>query len=201
MVKIPALVTLVVSVVRLVGELAGAPASWFGTEAGSVGSYVGIVWLVPVFGVWFGWRLVRTSAAPERRGIAFFWSLVALAVLVGGTALVYGVVDPDYPMTLAWLGGVAIATIVVAAKAWPALAWTNLGYGVLARIPVVLITALAFWLDWDTHHVKSRVPQLDPTDELTLLCGVQLLFWVPFTVAVGGVAGTIGAFLGSRGAD
>jgi hypothetical protein len=48
---VPALITLAVTVVRLVGELMRWNPTFFSREAGGAGAIVGIVWLVPVFGV------------------------------------------------------------------------------------------------------------------------------------------------------
>ena len=56
--------TLVVTVVRLVGELQGWDSNWFSTEAGSPMNPFGIVWLVPVAGLLFGRRLAQGVGAP-----------------------------------------------------------------------------------------------------------------------------------------
>ena len=62
---VPAVVTLAVTLLRLVGELQGWSPRFFSKEAGGGGALVGIAWLVPVFGAWFGWRLARSG---ERAG-------------------------------------------------------------------------------------------------------------------------------------
>ena len=53
----PALITLAVTLLRLVGELQGWSPRLFSREAGGGGALVGISWLVPVFGAWFGCKL------------------------------------------------------------------------------------------------------------------------------------------------
>ena len=55
LILVPAVITLAVTLLRLVGELQGWSPALFnrGDKAWSPG-LVGIVWLVPVFGAWFG---------------------------------------------------------------------------------------------------------------------------------------------------
>src|SRR5262249_29530470 len=55
---VPTLVTLGVTIARLVGERMGGGAPWFSSASDGF-AVVGIVWLVPVFGAWFGLRLAR----------------------------------------------------------------------------------------------------------------------------------------------
>ena len=69
----PALLSLAVTLLRLVGELRGwSPEYWSRLPGGGL-SPLGIVWLIPVFGFYFGWRLqalgraavvVRSGRAP-----------------------------------------------------------------------------------------------------------------------------------------
>ena len=59
------LLTLVVTIVRVAGELEGWSAGWFDATAYSPWNPFGIVWLVPVFGFLFGRRLaMQGSRAP-----------------------------------------------------------------------------------------------------------------------------------------
>ncbi len=53
LIKIPALITLAVTLLRLVGELLDWPSLFFNAEAGGGFAIVGIVWLAPIFGVCF----------------------------------------------------------------------------------------------------------------------------------------------------
>ena len=52
----PAVITLAVTLLRLVGELQGLSPALFNREGGGLGTFVGIVWLVPVFGGSELWR-------------------------------------------------------------------------------------------------------------------------------------------------
>ena len=61
----PALITLAVTLVRLAGGRRAGPDRFFSRAAGGDGAVVGIVWLVPVLGVYFG---VRLCAQANPRG-------------------------------------------------------------------------------------------------------------------------------------
>ena len=85
---VPALLTLVVTVLRLVGQVQGWSPTVFGRpEAGGGGALLGISWLIFVFGLWFGVRVQRSGAGPASPGRALVTSLVALAVVLGRSAL------------------------------------------------------------------------------------------------------------------
>jgi len=62
---VPALITLVVTLLRLVGELQNWSPAFFSREAGGGGALIGIAWLVPIFGVYFALKLSRGGAAPR----------------------------------------------------------------------------------------------------------------------------------------
>ena len=63
LILVPAVITLAVTLLRLVGELQGWSPALFSRAAGG-GRLVGISWLVPVFGAWFGWKLARAGSGP-----------------------------------------------------------------------------------------------------------------------------------------
>jgi len=57
LISIPALITLAVTLLRLVGEFMSLP-SWLASrEAGGAGALIGIAWLAPVFGVYFAGKI------------------------------------------------------------------------------------------------------------------------------------------------
>jgi hypothetical protein len=78
-------------------------------------------------------------------------------------------------------------------RGWPALTRTLVEYGLLARIPVILIMLLAILAGWGTHYELGRpdLPALEPPLLRWLVIGVvpQLGFWVGFTVVVGSLFG------------
>ena len=81
LILVPAIITLAVTLLRLVGELQGWSPRFFSKEAGGGGALVGIAWLVPVFGAWFGWKLARAGERPGALGRALGLTVLALALL------------------------------------------------------------------------------------------------------------------------
>lgn len=57
LIAIPAVITLAVTLLRLVGEFMNLPAWLANKEAGGPGALIGIAWLAPVFGVYFAAKL------------------------------------------------------------------------------------------------------------------------------------------------
>ena len=81
----PAVITLAVTLLRLAGELMGGSDTLFNRAPGGAGAIVGIVWLVPVFGYYFGHRLARLGVRPGSTGRLFgFARLTSLAGLLLG---------------------------------------------------------------------------------------------------------------------
>jgi hypothetical protein len=57
LITIPAIITLAVTLLRLVGEFMNLPAWLANKEPGGPGALIGIAWLAPVFGVYFAGKL------------------------------------------------------------------------------------------------------------------------------------------------
>jgi hypothetical protein len=73
---IPALITLGITLLRLLAELMGLP-SWLASrEAGGPGALIGISWLPPVFGVWFA---IKLAGSPGK----LWWNLLKTLFLYG----------------------------------------------------------------------------------------------------------------------
>lgn len=208
---IPAIVTLVVTVLRLVGELQGWNDQVFSNVAPGgeqKPGFMGIAYLVPIFGFWFGFKLRRTTGQPPHIGKAALRFFIGAVVLIGGFAACIGLElitlpDKDSPgqptglvYSLIFIG----VTAIILLSAWPKLAITLLLYGLLARIPVLIITYLAIDNGWDTHHVKLPVGTvlLDESERLAYLAMPQMTFWLIFTMLFGGLFGCLGAKLGSK---
>src|SRR5262245_50693484 len=118
LILVPSVITLVVTLLRLVGELQGWSPRLFNREPGGGGALVGIAWLVIVFGAWFAWKLIDSGHAPEG---AFRPLAYGLGVLVAFIALAVGFSKSGIPQ-LAQLGifsVIALAAIFVAMKGWP----------------------------------------------------------------------------------
>jgi len=182
-------VTLAVTLLRLAGELARWSPALFNRAAGGPGALVGIVWLIPVFGVLFALRLARDGEGPPRLAKAFGWAILAFVV---NTALFAGAfaLFPRSPIAqLAVFGVGSWIAIALARSAWPALWRVLLLYGLAARIPVVVIMFLAIFLGWDSHYAKPR-PDFPPMGPWGLFGWTavlpQMSLWIYLTV-VGGI--------------
>jgi hypothetical protein len=192
LVAVPAVVTLALTLLRLAGELMRWSERFFSREAGGGFAIVGIVWLVPLVGIYFALRLVRMGHAPEGRARPIGLALLGLGLVVALTGL------SSKLSPLLQVFALSVSSILGAAVAfagWRPLGRALLAYGLLARIPVVVIMLLAILGDWGTHYELGR-PDLQPIDSPLLrwlVIGVvpQLGFWVPFTLLVGAIFGSI----------
>jgi hypothetical protein len=186
---IAALVTLAVTLVRLAGEMAHLAPALFNRAPGGPGALVGIVWLIPVFGVLFGLHLARRGEGPAGVGRAVGWALlgfaIALVIGIGSAALA----PKSPPAQLAAFGVGSWIAIFVARRGWPALWRALLVYAFAARIPVVLVMFLAIFGGWDSHYAKPR-PDFPPMGHWGLFAWTALLpqlsLWIFLTV-VGGI--------------
>lgn len=204
---VPALISLAITLIRLAGELLGWAPRWFSTAPGGGAALLGITWLVPVFGAWFGWRLARDPDRPRaRRTIPLH--LAAIVTWVGGFQFVIHVLKFDTSTRdglIAQLLSMAAASVLaalIAWAAWPRLARLDLAYAVLARIPVVLITFVAVIADWGTHYEKlgpDDYAGFPPVVRAVWLAVAQLVFWPAFTLAAGGLFGSLVAACVPRG--
>ncbi|MBZ5538492.1 MAG: hypothetical protein LAO31_21315 [Acidobacteriia bacterium] len=192
MIQIPAVITLVITLLRLIGELQHWSPRFFNPEPGGPGAIVGIVWLVPIFGIYFAMKLAQQEGGPESKGKAIGLQLLGIAIFPGAIYLgfVRGWEYTGYIlMMVSW---------IVFAMAWGGLAKTLFAYGFAARIPVVIVMALAIWNNWNTHY-NAFPPRGFP---YTTFVGKfwhgavlpQLILWITFTLAVGGLFGIVTSF-------
>ena len=204
LILVPAVITLVVTLVRLIGELQNWSPTLFNKSAGGGGAPVGIVWLVPIFGIYFALKLSRDGEGPERVGRAigrvFLAFLIVPAVLFVVSKLN---VDPNGMVPFVSVVAAATAGAAVAYKAWPRLWRVQLAYGVAARIPVVIVMLVAILGDWGTHYdvpPNAEFPQMAPLAKWFWI-GVlpQMTVWIAFTVVVGMLCGLIAVAIAHRG--
>jgi len=87
LIAIPAVITLAVTILRLVGELKHWPTPWFNTVAGGGGALVGISWLPIVFGPYFALKLATAGEGPASMGKAIGFALLSLVVFALGGVL------------------------------------------------------------------------------------------------------------------
>ena len=191
LVWIPALLTLAVTGLRLIGELQGWAPSLFSREPGGGGSLVGIVWLIFVFGIYFAQRLARAGEEPRALGPAFGWPLLGFAIAT--VSLVIG--SSLFPSPVAQLAIFFVASwlaVAVARRGWPELWRVLLAYGLLARLPVLIVMFLSIFGGWDTHYAKPR-PDFPAMGPWGLFFWTALLpqfgIWIYLTVVFGMLMG------------
>jgi len=193
----PAAATLAVTVLRLTGEMLGWSSVLFDRSVGGGGAVVGIIWLVPVFGAYFGYRLASQSSASVTLGRALGWDLAALAVLVSFLALGFSRPTASASQFLA-IGVGSWAAIAVAWRGWPLLVATLVRYGLLARVPVALVVLLGILGEWRTHY-DTPPPGLPEMGSFArwIAIGVipQLTLWIAVTVVLGALVAVPAAAL------
>jgi hypothetical protein len=189
LIAIPALITLAITLLRLMGELQGWSKVWFNSDAGGPGALIGIVWLVPILAIYFAIKLSNAGEGVSKPGRAMMFSALGIAIVIAGFMLSFAISKPGRLPAQVALGVAAIVATVLQRNAWPALFKTLLAYGYAARIPVTIIMFFAIRGDWHTHY--DGPPPGFPT-EITwfpkfILIGVlpQLIFWIAFTIIIG----------------
>jgi hypothetical protein len=201
LVMMPALVTLAVTLLRLAGELLGWSPTFFSRQAGGAGALVGIIWLVPIFGFYFAWKLAQGGSAPRALPVIGH-ALLALTVVIASVALSSAVLKLEQRAQF----GVILLACCLAAwivhRAWPALGRTLLFYGLAARVPVILVMLVAILGNWGTHYdvVPPNFPEMAPLPKWFFI-GVlpQLFLWVPATMFLGALTGGIALLFAGRG--
>lgn len=197
-VLVAGLLTLAVSALRLYGERHDWDPTWFAKAAGGGGGLMGIAFLVPVFGFWFGRRLASGGNRPAHAGKAALWCLLGFGLVFGVFAFVQRVLTE--PMQQVWVMGIATPLVgLCALKAWRSAWFVCVLYGFLARLPVVAIQHQAIASGWDVHYAKG--PPNVPADVVEVMLTVaQLTFWpLAFTPIVGGLFAALGAMTVRRG--
>jgi hypothetical protein len=199
-VLVPALITLAVTLLRLVGELQNWSPSLFNKTAGGGGALIGIVWLIPIFAIYFALKLSGRGEGPASAGKALGIAVLTLAVSFG---VVFGVValKPPFAAQAGIFAVVCWICTVVVLRAWPALGKTLLAYAFAARIPVAIIMLGAILGNWGTHYdvAPPNNPEVDAMAPLAKWFWIGLLpqmtGWIFFTVVVGMIFGALAALV------
>lgn len=196
LILVPAIITLGITILRLVGELQGWTPILFGRAAGGGGAILGISWLPLILGPYFAVKLANEERGPSGLGRA-------IGLAVAGMVLFFlsGFVGFGPQLTFPGKMAVGVVIMVVATAVtfigWPILGKTLIAYGYAARIPVTLIMYFAIRGSWGTHYDALPPEYTGPTDLIGkfLFIGVlpQFMFWIFYTVIVGALFGTIAA--------
>jgi len=206
LITIPALITLGITILRLLGELQHWPKPWFSAAAGGGGAIVGISWLPLIFGPYFAVKLVGAGDGPSGSGKAIGLAFAGLAVMIVGIFLSIVV------MRMHHLNWTVIGYVVMLLGAFvPGIGWRSLGrtllaYAFAARIPVLIVMFLAMrgngGQGWGTHYDAATPDMQFPSFGTRFLYSAlfpQLGFWIAWTVVVGAIVGTIVCALARRG--
>jgi hypothetical protein len=192
---IASLVTLVVTVVCVIGELQGWAAGWFQAVSRSPWNPFGIAALVPLFGFLFGRRLALCGSRPQFVA-AFFVPMFAVVLLAGvGGYMRKELEGETLRSAIGYLAYGGPALVLLALFAWPRAFLVNLAYAVLARAPVVIVQYLDVQNGWQTQYGKAhpKLPPMTADERFWFLATMQGTVWVPFTILLGGGCAALGA--------
>ena len=200
LILIPSVITLVATLLRVVGELRHWSPALFNPSAGGGGALVGITWLVPIFGIYFALKLSGAGEGPVGVGRAIGLAVLGLAVLVGGSILT---IAPQVHLPGKQVIGLLLMVAAAAMQfmSWPALSKALLAYGYAARIPVAIVMFFAIRGNWGTHY-DALPPGFSDMSFWPKYVQIglvpQLVFWVAFTMIVGTLFGSIATAIFSR---
>jgi len=195
LVAVPALIALAVTLLRVTGELRGWSPILFGREAGGLGALVGIIWLAPLFGVYFGLRLLKLGAGPATPRKAVVHALWGVGVFMA-FGLITFLLWPPYRVQVMTTAAVALGIVILQVRGWPALCQVLLFYALASRVPVAIVMLFAILGSWGTHYdaFPPGFPLADPLEKwLWGGLGVQMTVWVGITVLLGALCGSITA--------
>lgn len=198
----PALITLGITILRLVGELQHWSTLLFNTSAGGGAAIIGIAWLPFIFGPYFALKFAGAGEGPSSAGKAIGFAVLGIVLLLGGSFVAFAppITFPGkFPVGLLLMA----AGVAVPLSAWQGLGKALLAYGYAARIPVAIVMFFAIRGSWGTHY-DALPPQYNgPADfwGKYFLLGLvpQLVFWVAYTVVLGSLCGGITAAIKGRG--
>ena len=200
LILVPSIITLGITLLRVVGELRDWSPALFNRSPGGGGALVGITWLVLVFGVYFALKLTSDGNGPASIGRSIGMATVGLVVMILG-GFIAAAPQVNIPGKLI-IGLLLFAgAVVLQFRTWPALSKALLAYGYAARIPVVIVTFFAIRGNWGTHY-DALPPGFAETSFWTRYIQTalvpQLIFWIAFTVVVGTLFGSIATAIRSR---
>jgi hypothetical protein len=146
----PALIAVGVTVLRAFGEVHHWPEPLVNSAVCGK-AILGVVWLVPIFGVYFALRLSLTATAPKLVGRAATFVIASLLLKLAGT-LVMERPAVGYSARISLNFAVTAFALGLQAVAWPHLFKALLAYGCASRIPIAIVEFLAVRGHWGTHY-------------------------------------------------
>jgi hypothetical protein len=199
LVFVPALITLAVTLLRMTGELLHWSRTLFNPAPGGGGAVVGIVWLIPVFGVYFALRLAKAGDGPERAGRAIGYAAAGFAILATGFLMFQYAFRSLHGLIVLW--GTAALGGMLPRYGWRSLYKILIAYAYLARIPVAMVMLVATLGAWESHYSALAFPtaRMSPLAQFFLFAFFpQLVWWVGLTVTAGALFGGVAAAIALR---
>jgi hypothetical protein len=193
LVLVPALITLAVTLLRLIGELQHWPSMLFSRAEGGGAAIVGISWLPIIFGPYFGVKLFDQGRGPSSFGKTIGFALLGFVLLIFGAGLAFAS-NFTFPGRIP-LGLLLIVVAVITQYVpWRELARVQIAYAYAARIPVAIIMFFAMQYNWGTHY-DAVPPQYEHMafwpKYMLLAFAPQLVMWIAYTMVVGAFFGGI----------
>lgn len=205
LIAVPALITLSVTILRVVGELQHWSPLLFSPKGGGGAALVGISWLPILFGPYFAMKLAGLGEGPSSNGKAIGMSVVGLVVFVACGALV-GILFARQSSLVFIPFLLMIVIAFIPGAGWKSLNKTLLVYALAARIPVLVVMFLAMkgngGTGWGTHYdVVPPAMAAMPFARKFITAAVlpQLTLWIAWTSIVGGLIGSIVVAVAHRG--
>ncbi len=205
LILIPSLITLAITILRLVGELMNWTPILFNRNPGGGGALLGISWLPLILGIYFARKLIQAGDVPETSGGRVILSAIGgIALMFGAAYFAFGQ-GPSLDSPVKFIAGILafVIAMLVPFNAWRKLFKALFTYGLAARIPVALLMLFAIQGNWGTHYDVPPSPDFPVTEWFTkyLLIGLipQLFVWIPFTVLSGALTAGITAAIMQRG--
>ena len=200
LIVVPAVISLAVTLLRLIGELQNWSPLLFNPSAGGGMALVGITWLVPIFGIYFALKLKKSGNGPRSAGKVIGFAILAIVAVIGisiGTTIAFG--QENLPVLVIMEVLVTIVGLAIVSKVWPELFKTLVAYAFAARIPVAILMFFAIMGNWGTHYdvPPPNFPEMGWIAKW-LLIGLlpQLTVWICFTAIIGMLFGGIAALFG-----
>ena len=195
LITIPALISLGITILRLVGELQHWPKPWFNTAAGGGGAVIGISWLPIIFGPYFAVKLAGAGDRPSSAGKAIGFAFLGVVVLIlGGFWAASTFSHPSILTLVAFL--VMLAAAFIPRIGWRSFGNTVLAYAFAARLPVLIVMFLAMRGNggegWGTHYdaVSPMFTHASLAKKFLYEAFVpQMTMWIGWTAVVGSVFG------------
>jgi hypothetical protein len=205
LIAVPAVITLAVTILRLVGELQHWPTLFFNTAAGGGAALVGISWLPIIFGPYFALKLSAAGEGPASMGKAIGFAALSLVVFVLGGVLFGVTISHPSILTLVALL-LMLGAAFVPGIGWRSLGNTLLAYAFAARIPVLVVMYFAMrgngGAGLGTHYDAVPPALAHASFGMKFAYAAimpQMTMWIGWTAWLGSIFGTVVTAIVRRG--